>query len=638
MDENEGENKVKKRGGDLYEKISPKISLQMSQMISKDATLTSKQIKTAIQKSDGIILSESNINRHIRKGIERHMLSKITIKKLQVLEEARNSEETKDDRIRYIQNYNGKKLTGGEIIIIDESSFELLELRNRGRSTIGTPAITNRKRQKIKNITAVTSICSSFGVLHITFIVGSNNSDTFILFLDSLFDVIQKKGLNQCILIMDNSLIHHTEEVQLKIQRANHFLLYTAKWSPELNPIEYVFRIWKRRVRIPASEVNPHQIVLLLNETFASISILEVRRCILMVEILLFPRALRKENLKLKLGMDHISKYISEQMKESEKASNVIIRLYDGYDEADDNDLKKCMEKDLDQLTEEQSEQKQNNEQFEMGKDSSLDDLNNDNSQQLVTNLNEIECKNLYNKSGVKQNEIFDDDKTNNEIQERCESQQMNQVQLSAEKEIVKYAGQDSRGTIMTQKPSQKKKKKKQLRNNQKNKPKIINIPEYIQINELLQHRELVLKENDAMGDCFFRSVSEVVYGTQYRFMLVRNNTAQYMIENLDLFEDHFVNGEKDEDVQDDQEEWKNQERVETLQEYSNRMRKQGEWASQPIMLATAFSQKRRIEIISLNTRTQILNDEARSEVVIAFVNNCHYMAAVKSDNLWLKV
>lgn len=35
-------------------------------------------------------------------------------------------------------------------------------------------------------------------------------------------------------------------------------------------------------------------------------------------------------------------------MKESEKASNVIIRLYDGYDEADDNDLKKCMEKDLD--------------------------------------------------------------------------------------------------------------------------------------------------------------------------------------------------------------------------------------------------------------------------------------------------
>ncbi|KAA6385070.1 MAG: hypothetical protein EZS28_019402 [Streblomastix strix] len=116
--------------------------------------------------------------------------------------------------------------------------------------------------------------------------------------------------------------------------------------------------------------------------------------------------------------------------------------------------------------------------------------------------------------------------------------------------------------------------------------------------------------------------------------MLVRNNAAQYMIEYPDLFEEHFVNGEKDEDVEDDQEVQKNQKRVETLQEYSDRIRKQGKCASQLIMLATAFSQKRRIEIISLNSKTQILNDEARSEVVLAFVNNFHYMAAVKCDNI----
>ncbi|KAA6360867.1 MAG: hypothetical protein EZS28_043606, partial [Streblomastix strix] len=366
MEEKEGENKIVKRGGNVYEKITPLLSVQMSEMVNKDCTITAKQIQAKIAEDYDTNLSISQLNLYLREGLERHNMSRITIKKLRVHENARDSLETLDDRVQYVSDYLKLKLTGAEFVFIDESSFQQLELRNQGRSPIGTPAITHRNRREITNISAITAICQTFGILHVTFVVGSNDSDTIVLFLDSLFIEMKDKGIVQIVLVMDNAPVHLTELVKDKIKKSNHILLNSAKWSCELNPIEYIFGIWKKRVVIPPSESNPRQVINHLNTAFSKISTLEVRRCINMVELLLFPLALKRQTIKLNTGMQHIQQYLRNYIENNiSQKSNVVISLNDlDFDEAESYDENNETEEfnDAQQLEKDKNTQKKNNE------------------------------------------------------------------------------------------------------------------------------------------------------------------------------------------------------------------------------------------------------------------------------------
>ncbi|KAA6385595.1 MAG: hypothetical protein EZS28_018877 [Streblomastix strix] len=167
----------------------------MSKMANKDCSMTAKQIQAKIAEDYDTNLSVSQINLHLREGLERHNMSRITIKQLRVHENVRDSLETLEDRVSYVSDYPKLKLSGAEFVFFDESSFQQLELRNQGRSPIDTPAITHRNRREITNISVITAIYHTFGILHVTFVVGSNDSDTTVLFLDSLFIEMKIKAL-----------------------------------------------------------------------------------------------------------------------------------------------------------------------------------------------------------------------------------------------------------------------------------------------------------------------------------------------------------------------------------------------------------------------------------------------------------
>ncbi|KAA6375252.1 MAG: hypothetical protein EZS28_029221 [Streblomastix strix] len=483
LEEEAGENKRKKRGGPVYQKISPQMSIQMANMIIEDPAISAKSIKEQIQAEDDVNLSVSHINRHLRDGITRHVICKFTIKKLRVHEDARDSDETKQDRIRYIDAYYKLKLTGSEFIFIDESSFEELELRNKGRSTIGTPAIQHRAKRQVIHVSAITAVCATYGVLHVTFVQGSCNSETYVLFLDSLQEEIDRKQLNACVLVMDNSPIHHTAEVQKKLTKFKNLILFTAKWSCELNPIEYIFGIWKHRIYIPPKETNQRIIIQLLNETFAKIDAEEVRRCITMVELLLFPLAKNKESIKLNTGVQHIQ-----------------------HDQS------------------------------------------------------------------------------------------------------AKYP-------VPPKKPS---------------------VPQTQEqmINNQLKERDMQLIFNSAGGDCFFKSVSQSIYKNDKFHLQIRKDAALYMEQHKNQFEHFFVDGFGDELMEVEEVEWKNVEKLETLDEYIKRMKKPGEWATQPIILATALNEKKSIEIITATHEPQIINGTVRQSVILGYTNNNHYQAAINRYNI----
>jgi transposase len=51
------------------------------------------------------------------------------------------------------------------------------------------------------------------------------------------------------VLLMDNARIHHQEPVVATALRMGAFLLYSAEYSPWLNPVEWYFRHVKQQLR-----------------------------------------------------------------------------------------------------------------------------------------------------------------------------------------------------------------------------------------------------------------------------------------------------------------------------------------------------------------------------------------------------
>ncbi|CAL6004052.1 DDE_superfamily endonuclease domain-containing protein [Hexamita inflata] len=98
---------------------------------------------------------------------------------------------------------------------------------------------------------------------------------------------------------MDNCSINHDRTPEI-IDFANHHIIYNAPTSPELNPIEMVFSIWKQNVKSIA--IEPEEIVLqeLCNKmviAFTCMKEQQILACIDHTVNTVFAKALAKEDL-----------------------------------------------------------------------------------------------------------------------------------------------------------------------------------------------------------------------------------------------------------------------------------------------------------------------------------------------------
>lgn len=83
---------------------------------------------------------------------------------------------------------------------------------------------------------------NSNGISHHKFLNGSSNTNEFIIFLNEL----QLKNITQKYILMDNVSFHHSKQVCLLLKELNLQPIYTSPYSPEWNPAEMFFSLYKR--------------------------------------------------------------------------------------------------------------------------------------------------------------------------------------------------------------------------------------------------------------------------------------------------------------------------------------------------------------------------------------------------------
>ncbi|KAH7825027.1 putative DDE superfamily endonuclease [Monocercomonoides exilis] len=243
----------KPRGGKVYEKITKEASNKMAEIILRNPTVTSKELADSVGGLCKSKPSVSTIGRHLKsdKMID-HRCPVFSEKRLRKYENARADEKTLNLRKEYVRKYIQHQMEGRTFVYIDETGFNTLELRTEGRSPVGKRCIQYREKAKIETVTAITAISELSGIEHVTFVEGSVNDQSFRVFLLSLMEKLQSHGRESFLLVMDNVGLHKTEAVINLITSKNYGILYTAPNSCELNPIEYVFGMWKARLKIPS--------------------------------------------------------------------------------------------------------------------------------------------------------------------------------------------------------------------------------------------------------------------------------------------------------------------------------------------------------------------------------------------------
>jgi len=258
------------RGGAIHVKLTAAESLFLAERLTEDPRLTGGQLAAELAER-GVDVAASTVNAHVRSPVmEQYGVPRFTVKRLRVQEEARNSDAVKEQRREYIIEYN-RLLSGGSIVVfVDETPFDILDTRHMARAPIGQRAVVRRRQVRTTGVTAITAISDVWGVVHVEFVLGCVTADAFRVFLGDLFETIRGHTREAVLLVMDNVAFHRTAGVRAMIEASGHRVLYTAPWSCELNPIEYVFGFVKTRVRVPSEVSNTRAVLSYLVEAFRS--------------------------------------------------------------------------------------------------------------------------------------------------------------------------------------------------------------------------------------------------------------------------------------------------------------------------------------------------------------------------------
>ena len=130
------------------------------------------------------------------------------------------------------------------LVFVDETGADRRNcLRRCAYSLRGRPATVRKFTFRGDRVNAICAI-SNDGVLDLCTTNGTVNSDTFLHFVEhALVPYLQPfDGVSaRSVVIMDNASIHHQTSIVHAIQNTGALLHFLSPYSPDFNPIEFMF-------------------------------------------------------------------------------------------------------------------------------------------------------------------------------------------------------------------------------------------------------------------------------------------------------------------------------------------------------------------------------------------------------------
>lgn len=139
-----------------------------------------------------------------------------------------------------------KKIEFDKIVSIDETAVHSNLYPQYGYQVKGKRLHVPLRSIKTRKTSLIMAI-SSKKIEHILTIKDSVNTNSFLLFLDGVFEKLKTRC--SYVFLLDNVMFHKSKKVQTQIISHGHTILYTPPYSPDTNPIENAFSIIKRKIR-----------------------------------------------------------------------------------------------------------------------------------------------------------------------------------------------------------------------------------------------------------------------------------------------------------------------------------------------------------------------------------------------------
>lgn len=180
----------------------------------------------------------------ISKSLLYKTLKQLKISRKKIYKKPLYSKKAKRNReIRQLRN-KLKNVSISDIISIDETSVDTHIGNTYGWSKKGIK-INKIKKNLCKRYTVICAI-SNNKVIHTKVISNSANGEIFLSFIKELLEKINDNKY----LLLDNACIHHYRKLKEFIStKENIKLVYNVPYSPEYNPIEYVFNEFKSKLK-----------------------------------------------------------------------------------------------------------------------------------------------------------------------------------------------------------------------------------------------------------------------------------------------------------------------------------------------------------------------------------------------------
>lgn len=146
------------------------------------------------------------------------------------------------------------KVPINRLIFIDESGCNTAMTPRYARSPIGQRAIAYRPVNRGRNVSIIGAVRLK-GTVALRSFEGAVNAEKFLLFLEH--DLLPYTRLGD-VLVMDNLSVHKEPRVLERILTAGLRVLFLPPYSPEFNPIELYWSLFKRALRRVEARSREH--------------------------------------------------------------------------------------------------------------------------------------------------------------------------------------------------------------------------------------------------------------------------------------------------------------------------------------------------------------------------------------------